>query len=223
MHLYLIRHGESFVNLADWDGVNPDAGLTELGSQQAQALAGWMVENVPKVDHIYCSTMQRARETAAPLARQYDQPLILEDRLREIGASRHDHQPWPRDLLPGQYADYWSSERPFASVTPIIDGGESWMHFRTRVGLYIEELVEKHRYQTILAICHGGVIEAVFDHVYNIGPWRRCEVWNKNTGVGHIEYVEHPGRETWRLHFHNRTDHFAYLPEIFPDPSETTA
>lgn len=219
MHLFLIRHGQSFVNLPGWDGSNPDAGLTELGHQQAQALATWLVNELPAVDSIYCSTMQRARQTAAPLAAQYGRPVNFDNRLREIGASRYDHQPWPKELLPGRYADYWASERPFASVTPIIDGGESMMHFRTRVGLFIEEMVGNHRHQTVLVVCHGGVIEVVFDHVFNIGPWRRCEVWNNNTGIGHFEYVEHPGRETWRLHYHNRTDHFANLSQ--PVPLET--
>ena len=31
MHLYLIRHGQSYVNLPDWTGVNADEPLTELG------------------------------------------------------------------------------------------------------------------------------------------------------------------------------------------------
>jgi probable phosphoglycerate mutase len=81
------------------------------------------------------------------------------------------------------------------------------MHFRVRVGLLIEELVVKHRDQVVIVVCHGGVIEAVFDHLFNIGPWRRCEIWNHNTGLSYFEYVEHPRRETWRLHFHNSNAH----------------
>ena len=207
MHLYLIRHGESYVNLPDWTGGNLDAGLTELGQQQAAALAAWLPPIVPAIDALYCSTMQRARETATSLAAAYQCPARYDDRLREIGNNRFDHTPWPNDDLPREYADYWSSERPFASVSPMVAGGESLMHFRTRVGSLIEELVERHRDQVILAVCHGGVIDVVFDHIYNIGPWRRCEVWDHNTGVTYFEYVEHPRRETWRLHYHNRIEH----------------
>ena len=69
----------------------------------------------------------------------------------------------------------------------------------------------RHRGETILVVCHGGVVEAAFGHIFNIGPWQRCEVWTTNTGITHFEYVEHPGRETWRLHSHNRTDHLAPL------------
>ena len=59
----------------------------------------------------------------------------------------------------------------------------------------------------MVVVCHGGVIEFAFDHIFNIGPWRRCEIWCYNTGVTHFEYVEHPGREVWRLHRHNRVEH----------------
>ena len=83
------------------------------------------------------------------------------------------------------------------------------MHFRTRVGLFIEEMVELHRDKIVVAVCHGGVAEATFDHIFNVGPWRRTEIWNHNTGVSHFEYVELPRRETWRLHFHNRVEHLA--------------
>ncbi len=207
MHFYLIRHGESHVNLAEWDSGNIDEGLTDLGQKQAAALASWMPRYVPEISTLYASTMRRARETAATLAGAYAIPINFDDRLREIGNNRWDHTAWPNDDLPAQYADYWASERPFSTITPFIEGGETYFHFRARVGLFVEELVENQRDQVIVAVCHGGVIDAVFDHVFNVGPWRRCEIWTRNTGVTHFEYVEHPGRETWRLHYNNRTCH----------------
>jgi probable phosphoglycerate mutase len=207
MHVYLIRHGQSYVNLKDWASGNLDEGLTELGHHQAAALGQWLPTLVPTFDALYASTMRRARETAAYVAQAYGCPIQWDDRLREIGNNRFDHTPWPADSLPPDYADYWASERPFATTTPMVEGGETFMHFRTRVGLFLEGLVECCRGQTIAVICHGGVIEAAFDHIFNVGPWRRCEVWNHNTGISHFEYVEHPRRETWRLHFHNRVEH----------------
>ena len=51
-------------------------------------------------------------------------------------------------------------------------------------------------------------MECVFNNVFNVGPWGRCEVWNYNTGLSHFEYVAGPGkRAVWRLHFHNRVEH----------------
>ncbi len=207
MHLYLIRHGQSYVNLKDWASGNLDEGLTELGHRQAAALGQWLPAHVPAPYALYASTMRRARETAAYVAAAYHCEILWDDRLREVGNNRFDHTPWPADSLPPDYADYWASERPFATTTPMVEGGETFMHFRTRVGLFIEGLAECCRGQALIVVCHGGVIEATFDHIFNVGPWRRCEIWNHNTGICHFEYVEHPRRETWRLHFHNRVAH----------------
>ena len=50
MQLYMIRHGQSYVNLKDWEGGNVDAGLTELGQQQAAALAEWLPTELEQID-----------------------------------------------------------------------------------------------------------------------------------------------------------------------------
>lgn len=205
MDLYLIRHGQSYVNLPDWSGANWDQPLTDLGRHQATLLAQWLPKHLPEVHAIYASTMQRARETALPLSQAYGLEIRYENRVREIGNNRLDHTPWAPDEQP-TYHEYWASARPFA---PIVNEprSETLMHFRARVGVFIEEIVERHRHETVLVVCHGGVIEFAFDHIFNIGPWRRSEVWTHNTGITHFEYVEHPDREVWRLHSHDRIDH----------------
>ncbi len=212
MNLVMVRHGQSYVNLKDWAGGNADKGLTLKGQRQADALAAWLPAKVTRVDAIYCSTMLRARETAVPLSQAFQIDPIFDDRLREVGNNKLDHTAWPSDDLP-EYSDFWGSERPFSSITPDREGGESLMHFRIRVGNFIEGLIDRHRGQTVIAVCHGGVIEITLDHVFNVGPWRRCEVWSHNTGVTRLELVEHPLRETWRLHYHSRVEHLAGLPD----------
>ena len=94
-------------------GGNVDAGLTELGQAQAQALARWLPGELPAIDALYASTMTRAQETAAPLAAAYGCEIRHEDRLREVGNNRLDHTPWPNDDLPSDYADYSGQLAPF--------------------------------------------------------------------------------------------------------------
>jgi broad specificity phosphatase PhoE len=219
MNLYLIRHGQSHVNLKEWEHGNIDEGLTERGHEQAAALARWLPVQVPEIDALYASTMRRALETAEHLSQAYRCPVQADDRLREIGNNRFDHTPWPNDALPQEYTDYWGSERPFSPVVTLGQRGETLMHFRTRVGMFLEEIVARHHSPTapeeaghapsILAVCHGGVIDVTFDHIFNVGPWRRCEVWNHNTGITRLQYVAHPGREVWRLRYQNRIDHLS--------------
>jgi len=213
MHLILIRHGQSFVNLSEWEGGNVDAGLTETGQRQATALAAWLPGHLPQVDAIYGSTMRRAVETVTPLAAAYGQPIAFDDHIREIGSNRLDHTPYPNDDLPKEFAAFWASEYPFAPITPLSDRGETLMHFRARVGIFLEKMVAAHGQQTVVAVCHGGVIDAMFDNMFNVGPHRRCEIWTSNTGVTHFQLVDLPGREVWRLHYQNRLTHLLSTPQ----------
>jgi probable phosphoglycerate mutase len=209
MHLYLIRHGQSYVNLPEWLGRNSDEALTDLGQRQATALGAWLPTHVSPPDVLYASTMRRARETAAYVAQAYACQIQFDDRLREVGSNRLDHTAWAESELPAKYADYWATARPFAPAVLPQEFSETYMHFRTRVGLFVEEMTDRHHGQAVMAVCHGGVVDAVFDHIFNVGPWRRCEIWTHNTGVTHFEQMEHAGREVWRLHCHDRTDHLA--------------
>ena len=211
MQLYVMRHGQSYVNLKDWANGNTDEGLTELGQAQAARLGSWLPTHVAAFDAIYASTMRRARETVAAIAGAYDVEIQFDDRLREIGNNRTDHSPWPNDALPKDYADYWASARPFSPLMLNEELAESYMHFRTRIGIFVEELIGHHSGQTVAVVAHGGVVDAAFDHIFNIGPWRRCEVWDHNTAVTHFEHVDIAGRETWRLHYHNRVEHLIGL------------
>lgn len=206
MQLFLIRHGESYVNLPGWDEWNNDVGLTKRGHDQARALGRWAPDNLPRPDVLYASTMMRAQETAAYLSDAFGCHVISDYRLREIGNNRLDHTPLPDDGL-ARYADYWASARPFSNITPSVEQGESLMHFRTRVGMVIDDFLATHRNQVVFAVCHGFVIDTVFDIAFNIGAYRRCEVWSRNTGITHFEYVAHPEREHWRLHRQNWTEH----------------
>ncbi len=204
MRLCTIRHGESFVNLPDWDGTNFDQGLTGLGKAQAEKVAMWLPALFPEVKAIYGSSMIRVRETVAPLATVYGISPTFEDALREIGTNRWNHVAFSNDEMPTWPGGFWASEQPFVAIG---EEGESLMHFRIRVGRFIEALRARHQGETVLVVSHGGVVESIFDHVFNIGPWRRCEIKTQNTAVTLFEYVELPGRGTWRLHFHNRVDH----------------
>ena len=208
MNLYIIRHSQGYNNLVDGKSGNSDTPLTELGQRQTVALAKWLPQKLTQIDAIYASTLRRTVETAQPIAQAYGMESQFDHRLREIGCNRVDQTPWPDNSLP-QYANFWSSERPFTSISPDVEQGESLMDFRSRVGAVIEELAARHRQQSVLVVTHSRVIELIFDHIFNIGPWRRCEVAMENSAISHFEYIELPNREMWRLHFHNKVEHLA--------------
>jgi probable phosphoglycerate mutase len=206
MHLFLIRHGQSYVNLDDWEGGYVDVGLTPLGQQQSERLAKWTVDNL-HVAALYSSTMARAAETAAFLAEALGLEARPDDRLREFGNCYADGTPVPPDAMPIHYAEFWGTERPYTRISA---RGESWLLFRLRVGLFLDDMIARHSEKpdtTVLIVCHGGVIDCAFDYMVNAGPRRYVENMVHNTGITHWQYLPESGREAWRLHGHNMAYH----------------
>ncbi|MGB1251670.1 MAG: histidine phosphatase family protein [Candidatus Promineifilaceae bacterium] len=206
MHLYLVRHGESTMNLPDHaDRTVRDVPLTELGHRQAEALGKWLPGRILQPTIIYCSTMRRTRETGAYISESLNMPLVFDDRIREIGNNNADHAPVEFDDHT-TYNEFWASERPFSPITTSLNG-ETMMHFRARIGIFMHELLEKHADDVVMLVIHGFVIDAIIDLVYNVGPYRSVEVWTSNTGLSHLQYVNRPTRESWRLYSQNRIEH----------------
>lgn len=88
MKLVLIRHGQTSSNLAGaLDTAYPGADLNADGMNQAASLAaGWEDRGLPKLDALYSSFIQRAQQTAAPLAKKFDLDLQVREGLREVRA-----------------------------------------------------------------------------------------------------------------------------------------
>src|SRR3954468_19184896 len=80
----LIRHGENdFVKTGRMAGRTPGVHLNERGQQQAKELAEALAH--APIKKIYSSPMERAVETAAPLAEKLGQEISIRPGLIEAG------------------------------------------------------------------------------------------------------------------------------------------
>jgi broad specificity phosphatase PhoE len=79
--VHLLRHGEVHNPEGVLYGRLPGFGLSELGMRQAQAAADWLDRR--DVGHLVSSPLERARQTAAPLAAALGLEVTLDDRLIE--------------------------------------------------------------------------------------------------------------------------------------------
>ncbi|QLH21959.1 histidine phosphatase family protein [Streptomyces sp. Rer75] len=85
MRLLLVRHGQTPSNLVHaLDTEMPGAELTPLGQQQAEALVGRLADE--PIDALYASPLRRARQTAAPLARERGLEVVVREGVRELRA-----------------------------------------------------------------------------------------------------------------------------------------
>jgi probable phosphoglycerate mutase len=81
--ILLIRHGENdFTRTGKLAGWTPGVSLNDPGRQQAQALVE-RLKGVP-LHFIYSSPLERARETAAPLAEARGLPVAIRPGLGEV-------------------------------------------------------------------------------------------------------------------------------------------
>ena len=72
---------------------------------------------------------------------------------------------------------------PYRAFAP---GGESWAGFLVRVGAALTDLVDRHPDETVVAVCHGGVVEASFSLVFGLGGEQRPGL------LRHAQHQHHP-------------------------------
>ncbi|MEM6554450.1 MAG: histidine phosphatase family protein [Pseudomonadota bacterium] len=99
--IYLIRHGEA---AARW-GSHPDPGLSDLGREQAAAVAETLSHLGMK--RIMSSPMARCEETAQAFASRSGLDLAIEPRVTEIPTPHDvtDRVPWLQNLMAGNWED----------------------------------------------------------------------------------------------------------------------
>ncbi|MDT4917716.1 MAG: hypothetical protein QOH89_2416 [Pseudonocardiales bacterium] len=79
--VHLLRHGEVFNPDHVLYGRLPGFKLSELGERQALAAAEWLARH--DIGHLASSPLERAQQTAAPLAAKLGLDVVLDERLIE--------------------------------------------------------------------------------------------------------------------------------------------
>ena len=151
MRLLIIRHGESEADLLDVHEGRADFALTPKGHAQAAAMAEWVAARYA-VSRLYCSPLQRARQTAEHLARRTGLPPCLNDRLMEFN----------NGLIAGLDRATAAARYPEAPNLPLhaaLYEQESALDFRFRAECALSQLLsENGPNETIAVVSHGGMI-----------------------------------------------------------------
>jgi probable phosphoglycerate mutase len=213
--LYLIRHGESFANVQPIiGGMHGDVGLTPRGHRQAELLERRLAMRGPRADVLYSSTLPRAVQTSAYVARALGLPVQLDDAWQELRPGEADGlsvDEWKQRFDPANRIGH----DPFQLFAP---GGESWATFLVRVGGALNRVVEDHPGQTVAVVCHGGVLSASMFHAAGLGPRALNLLFDvRNTSITHWRFfparddvVDWPGAASlsrWSLVTFNDTAH----------------
>jgi len=157
--LLLIRHGENdFLKQGRLPGHLPDIHLNARGREQAAALAETL--QAQPIRAIYSSPLERAVETAEPLAQALGQPIQLRPGLldTDVGEWQGLHLRKLRKLLMWKQVQ----EQPSTFRFP---GGESFLEIQERLVSEIESIRRAHKHRDMLAVFfHADPIKLVLAH-----------------------------------------------------------
>ena len=150
MRLILIRHGEcSWNKERRIQGCRSDTSLNERGKAQAEKMARALKEE--KVTAIYSSPLNRAVNTAQPLARARRLEVNIDPDLKEIDAG--ELEGLSEEELRKHYGEFWKEWRKGSGSTRV-PGGESLEELQRRGWRSIQRIMERHPDGVVVVFSH---------------------------------------------------------------------
>ena len=158
--LLLIRHGENdFVKTGKLPGQSAGIHLNERGQKQAQAL-GEALKDVP-IKAIYSSPLERAMETAEPIATSHQLEIIQEQHLMDADVGK-----WQgKSLKVLRLTNAWKVVQHAPSRFQFPEG-ESFLDLQTRIANTLENIVKKHNKpkDIVAVVFHADPIKLAVSH-----------------------------------------------------------
>ena len=158
MELLLIRHGLP-VRRELSEGI-ADPELAEAGHAQARHLAAYLASE--GLDAIYASPLNRARQTAEPLAADKGLAITIVDDVAEWDRNSSEYVP-VEELKAANDPRWQAMVRGDWNVHD-----ESPEEFAARTVGAIEAIIAAHPSQRVAIVCHGGVINGYLAHVLGL-------------------------------------------------------
>jgi broad specificity phosphatase PhoE len=203
MRLVLVRHGDAHAGFHGViGGERGCGGLTDLGRRQADALRARLADSRRlQPDVLLTSVLPRAIETAQIIAPALGLEIGgHECDLCEVHPGDADGLTWAEyGVRHGSFDMEAEPDRVFAPQ------GDSWNSFHERVRRTLERFVQDHPDDTVVAVCHAGVIMASMRILLGISPHSGTQLRPTNTGL--TEWSYDAERDRWTLHTFNDASH----------------
>lgn len=158
--LLLIRHGENdYVKSGKMAGRLPGIHLNEKGQKQAHAL-GEALKDVP-LKAVYSSPLERAMETAKPIAESHNLKIVQEPDLMDTNIGKWQGRSWRVLGLTKVWRIVQNAPSRFR-----FPEGESFLEAQTRYVNVIERIIQKHNMpkDIVAVVFHADPIKLVVSH-----------------------------------------------------------
>ena len=156
--ILLVRHGQTPTTGKLLPGRAAGLHLADQGRRQAERAAERIAE-LPAVAAVYCSPLERARETAAPIGKALGVKPVVTKGLLEA-----DFGEWTGAELKALFKlPEWRTVQK-APSTFRFPGGESFTEMQLRIVNELDRLRRAHPHQTIVCVSHADPIKAAMAH-----------------------------------------------------------
>ena len=156
--ILLVRHGQTPTTGKVLPGRAAGLHLAETGRAQAEAVAQ-RIAALKKVDAVYASPLERARETAAPIARATGHRVRTHKGLLEC-----DFGDWTgAELSALMKKPEWSTVQR-APSTFRFPNGESFTEMQVRIVSALDAIRAEHPGGTVVCVSHADPIKAAVAH-----------------------------------------------------------
>ena len=156
--ILLVRHGQTATTGKLLPGRAPGLHLADVGREQAERAAERIAE-LDRVDAVYASPLERARETAAPIAKARGLRTKTERGLLEC-----DFGEWTgAELAKLMKLPEWSTVQR-APSTFRFPGGESFSEMQHRIVTTLDRLRDAHPGGVVVCVSHADPIKAAVAH-----------------------------------------------------------
>ncbi|MBE5758323.1 MAG: histidine phosphatase family protein [Clostridiales bacterium] len=149
MQIYVVRHGETNVNVENRINSTNDDDLNEKGIREATELR----EIVKDIDYdfIISSPLVRAKHTAE-LLNAKEKEIILDKRLQERDAGTYTKT----SIDDIDSYDWWNvyPQKDYGNAEKVLD-------VISRVHEFLDEIKEKYKDKNIILVTHGGISKTI--------------------------------------------------------------
>lgn len=182
--LLLVRHGETDDNSRRIFQGQGGRGLSARGREQAAQLAARFARVGLRASALYCSDLERARETADLLSSTLGLAPIADPALREVDVGAW--QGLGYEEIAARHPEEWAAWK--RGVDFKRGGGETYAELGDRVGAAIDRIVATHEGEAVVIVSHGAAIKVFVGRVLGLDAvgLRRYRVAS-NTGVTLVE------------------------------------
>lgn len=163
LRLYITRHGETEWNIEGRMQGWKNSNLTKRGRMNAIAL-GQSLSNT-QFKRVYCSTLDRTKETTELIFKGRNVEVIYDDSLKEINLGELEglNQEEIRNIYPEFQSHFWKNPQEYVPIS-----GESFYDVKNRVTKALDRIIRENPEGNVMIVTHGVVLKTIHAYFKNL-------------------------------------------------------